>query len=83
MQSRNAFFGTSIIKIKGHFYLNLTPHVAFAGIVTAVSAWSIWGGEMFPAEKDPVGGKNARQPLHDSPSIKTIARSIEMDRFRA
>ncbi|KAF6232020.1 hypothetical protein HO173_009857 [Letharia columbiana] len=28
---------------------------AFAGIVTAVSAWSIWGGEMFPGEKDPVG----------------------------
>ena len=80
MQSRNAFFGTSI-KIKSHIQLKLIPYVAFAGIVTAVSAWSIWGGEMFPAEKDPVGGKNARQPLHDSPSIKTIARSIEMDRF--
>ena len=80
MQSRNAFFGTSI-KIKSHVPLKLTSYVAFAGIVTAVSAWSIWGGEMFPAEKDPVGGKNDRQPLHDSPSIETIARSIKMDRF--
>lgn len=33
---------------------------AFAGIVTAVSAWSIWGGEMFPGEKDPTGGKDRR-----------------------
>lgn len=33
--------------------------VAFAGIVTAVSAWSIWGGEIFPGEKDPSGGKDA------------------------
>ena len=80
MQSRNAFFGTSV-KFKSHIHLKLTSHVAFAGLVTAVSAWSIWGGEMFPAEKDPVGGKNARQPLHDSPSTETIFRSIEMDRF--
>ena len=80
MQSRNAFFGTSI-KVNNHVQLKLTPYVAFAGIVTAVSAWSIWGGEMFPAEKDPVGGKNARQSLHDSPSIEIIARSIEMDRL--
>ncbi|CRG88017.1 hypothetical protein PISL3812_05042 [Talaromyces islandicus] len=29
--------------------------LGFAGIVTAVSAWSIWGGEMFPAEADPKG----------------------------
>ena len=28
----------------------------FAGIVTAAAAWSIWGGEIFPAEKDPTGG---------------------------
>ena len=26
----------------------------FAGIITAVAAYSIWGGEMFPAEKDQV-----------------------------
>lgn len=29
--------------------------VAFAGLVTAVAAWSIWNGEIFPAEKDPSG----------------------------
>ncbi|KAI9818084.1 MAG: hypothetical protein M1827_000709 [Pycnora praestabilis] len=30
--------------------------LAFTGIVTAVAAWSIWGGDVFPAEKDPSGG---------------------------
>jgi hypothetical protein len=30
--------------------------LGFAGLVTAVSLWSIWGGDMFPAEKDPKGG---------------------------
>ncbi|KAH8693704.1 hypothetical protein BGW36DRAFT_429737 [Talaromyces proteolyticus] len=29
--------------------------LGFAGIVTAVSAWSIWGGDLFPAETDPKG----------------------------
>jgi len=27
----------------------------FAGIITAVAAWGIWGGDMFPAESDPSG----------------------------
>lgn len=31
--------------------------LGFAGLVTAVAAWSIWGGDMFPAQKDPVGGE--------------------------
>ncbi|MCJ1366326.1 hypothetical protein MMC16_005454 [Acarospora aff. strigata] len=30
--------------------------LAFTGIVTAVAAWSIWGSDIFPAEKDPTGG---------------------------
>ena len=30
--------------------------LGFAGIVTAVAAWTIWGSDLFPAEKDPVGG---------------------------
>ncbi|BDD58552.1 hypothetical protein MAP00_003820 [Monascus purpureus] len=29
--------------------------IGFAGMVTAVAAWSIWGNEMFPSEKDPTG----------------------------
>jgi len=29
--------------------------LGFAGIITAVAAWSIWGSEMFPAEPDPTG----------------------------
>jgi hypothetical protein len=28
---------------------------AFTGIVTAVAAWAIWGGDMFPAAEDPKG----------------------------
>lgn len=28
----------------------------FAGLVTAATAWTLWGGEMFPAEPDPTGG---------------------------
>ena len=39
----------------------------FAGIVTAAAAYSIWGGEMFPAEKDPTGGTLPR--LHKENSI--------------
>ncbi|KAK3070682.1 hypothetical protein LTR53_010025 [Teratosphaeriaceae sp. CCFEE 6253] len=29
--------------------------LGFAGIVTAVSVWSIWGGDMFPQAVDPKG----------------------------
>ncbi|KAG5288560.1 hypothetical protein I7I50_01866 [Histoplasma capsulatum G186AR] len=29
--------------------------LGFAGIVTAAAVWSIWGGDMFPAEPDPAG----------------------------
>ena len=58
MQSRNAFLGTCL-KRESHSF-RVDTIVAFAGIVTAVSAWSIWGGEMFPGEKEPIGGKGAR-----------------------
>jgi len=33
-------------------------NTGFAGIITAVSAWSIWGSDMFPAGPDPKGGIN-------------------------
>ncbi|EEQ88580.1 STE24 endopeptidase [Blastomyces dermatitidis ER-3] len=29
--------------------------LGFAGLVTAAAAWTIWGGDMFPAEPDPTG----------------------------
>ncbi|KAJ5389538.1 uncharacterized protein N7496_000606 [Penicillium cataractarum] len=29
--------------------------LGFAGMVTAVAAWSIWGSDVFPAEADPKG----------------------------
>ncbi|EPS30685.1 hypothetical protein PDE_05637 [Penicillium oxalicum 114-2] len=29
--------------------------LGFAGMVTAVAAWSIWGSDVFPAEEDPTG----------------------------
>ena len=32
--------------------------LGFAGLVTAISLWNIWGGDMFPAEKDPKGGRS-------------------------
>lgn len=28
----------------------------FAGLVTVASLWNLWGGELFPAERDPKGG---------------------------
>jgi hypothetical protein len=28
-------------------------------MVTAVAAWSIWGSDVFPAEADPKGSKEA------------------------
>ena len=60
---------------------SLIAGVGFAGLVTAVAAWSIWGGEMFPAEADPKGGKAVT--LIASPSvILTNHRSINVGRFR-
>lgn len=29
--------------------------LAFAGVVTAVTAWSIWSGDMFPKQAEPTG----------------------------
>jgi len=29
--------------------------LGFAGLVTAVAAWGIWGGDMFPQAEDPKG----------------------------
>lgn len=29
--------------------------LAFGGAVAAAAVWSIWGGDMFPAEPDPTG----------------------------
>lgn len=33
----------------------LRSFLGFAGLVTVASLWSMWGGDMFPAEKDPTG----------------------------
>ncbi|KAJ5090724.1 hypothetical protein N7532_009408 [Penicillium argentinense] len=43
-------------KIDGSKYLT-HPTPGFAGMVTAVAAWSIWGTDVFPAEEDPTGSK--------------------------
>ncbi len=51
---QNAVLGTPIqfsLSIPYSYY-----SLGFAGLVTAVAAWSIWGGDMFPAGNDPVGG---------------------------
>lgn len=31
--------------------------LGFAGLVTVASLWNMFGGDMFPAEKDPTGGE--------------------------
>ncbi|KAJ5156732.1 hypothetical protein N7492_009535 [Penicillium capsulatum] len=31
--------------------------LGFAGMITAVAAWSIWGGDVFPAQQDPTGNE--------------------------
>ncbi|KAK4127789.1 hypothetical protein N657DRAFT_566053 [Parathielavia appendiculata] len=33
----------------------MRSRVTFAGLVTGVAAWAIWGGDMFPADSDPKG----------------------------
>jgi hypothetical protein len=38
-------------------------HIAFAGVVGLASVWNMWGGDMFPAEKDPTGGKLPLTPI--------------------
>ncbi|KAI9875911.1 MAG: hypothetical protein M1830_007782 [Pleopsidium flavum] len=44
--------------------------LGFAGIVTAVAAWTIWGSDMFPAEKDPIGGNQPFIPFpQDLPTL--------------
>ncbi|TQS32465.1 hypothetical protein Golomagni_07215 [Golovinomyces magnicellulatus] len=35
--------------------IGLTEVLAFGGVVTAAAAWSIFGGDMFPAEPHPKG----------------------------
>jgi len=35
--------------------LKLTYTKAFAGLVTSVAVWAIWGGDLFPPEPDPKG----------------------------
>jgi len=45
--------------VKGTSFLTRFEFSGFAGIITAAAAWSIWGGEIFPAEherlQDPAG----------------------------
>lgn len=32
-------------------------------MVTAAAAWAIWGGDMFPTEPDPTGGRHQKRNL--------------------
>lgn len=49
----------------------------FAGLVTAATAWTLWGGEMFPAEPDPTGGST----VVSTPGLQDAngTRSRELD----
>ena len=51
-------------------------------MITAVSAWSIWGGALFPGEKDPTGGKHARWSARELTLVDSITRSIKVGRLR-
>jgi len=57
LNSRSAFIGS-------HNFLDLLCYllntsVAFTGLIGAVAMWSIWGGgDMFPREPDPTGGRH-------------------------
>lgn len=33
----------------------MSHSAAFSALVTGAVAWSLWGGEIFPAEPDPTG----------------------------
>ena len=35
---------------------------AFTGLVAASAAWSIFGGDIFPQQPDPTGGKFSNEP---------------------
>lgn len=43
----------------------LLTRKGFAGLVVATSLWNMWGGDMFPAEKDPTGGMFQRSHWSD------------------
>ncbi|PKS05315.1 hypothetical protein jhhlp_008688 [Lomentospora prolificans] len=43
-------------KVRASLFLPGNPgSEPFGGVITAVAAWSIWGGDMFPAQADPTG----------------------------
>ena len=54
MRSKNAVLGNQ--RRPGLSIMRLQCQ-GFAGIITAAAAWSIWGGDIFPAQSDPTGSK--------------------------
>ena len=56
-RSRHELQGIVLSLTQRHFQAdqNQNMFLGFAGVVTAVAAWSIWGGDMFPAQPDPTG----------------------------
>ncbi|KAK5788593.1 hypothetical protein VI817_009551 [Penicillium citrinum] len=60
LNSKNLFLGTAHFRYSSFSRLSrershLTHSAGFAGMVTAVAAWSIWGTDVFPAQDDPKG----------------------------
>ncbi|KIW17881.1 hypothetical protein PV08_05076 [Exophiala spinifera] len=41
----------------------------FAGLVTIASLWNLWGGELFPAERDPKGGPFVYPSVFQAPYV--------------
>ncbi|KAH7062412.1 hypothetical protein B0J12DRAFT_237488 [Macrophomina phaseolina] len=45
-------------RLRADWQMSNPPRAAFASIVTAATAWVIWGGDVFPSEPDPTGDPN-------------------------
>lgn len=62
LQSKAAFLGifsVSLTQSQNESGRILTLCSGFAGLVSAVAAWTIWGGsDVFPKEPDPSGGQS-------------------------
>jgi len=50
---QNLFLGMITLSLSKRVTELANP--GFTGIVTASALWSMWGGDMFPADKDPTG----------------------------
>ncbi|KAK5729784.1 hypothetical protein LTR17_011650 [Elasticomyces elasticus] len=51
--------------------------LGFAGLITAVSVWSIWGGDMFPQAADPKGEPETWSEDEMKRWLNSVRRNID------